>query len=175
MVFCLGEEKLRFDENFNPYFIRTISKDGKTEKIQPEQCTLPLVKELTAFVVLRREGFSPSMEKRVWYGLQQIQIKVPNEKEYRYHYICYDARAMSNVCVVILNPTLKDSCGNYNKTAWDMSLNPKKMEDASYEWEFIRFIGKAKPISAGKLAELKQNKQILAVLNDSGMERCELS
>ena len=168
MVFIKGYEKLQFDEVGNPYFLRTVSNDGTTEKVLPENATLPCLKELNLQVVLKREGYTPDMRKKVWYGLQQIQIKIPNEREFKNYFLVYDKKAMDTVCVKVLSPSIVDSFGNYNTYAYNMSLQPQK-DSVEYGW--VKFVGKPKQISPLKLKFMLQNKEIIAVLTDQG-EQC---
>jgi hypothetical protein len=159
----IGNEKLQFDELGNPYYLRNIS-NGEIEKITPEQCTLPLTKELTVKVIIRREGWNPQMQKQVWWGLQTIQINIPNEKAVKYHYLVFDAKCMSNICVKILSPAMYDRFGNYNSIAWTLSLTPLK-ESIESDW-FKR--SKPKTISLLKAQSLLRNKEALCILTDSG-------
>ncbi len=161
----LGQEKLRFDSEGKPYFEKTVSRDGSTEKVLPENATLPHVKELSLKVILKREGYSPQMERKVWYGLQEIRIAIPNEKQFKYYFLCYDKKAMTTPCVKVLSPAMYDSFGNFNSISWVMTLTPTK---DSIEYGWVRFIGKPKTVNALQVQSLLQNKEALCIMSDNG-------
>jgi hypothetical protein len=167
----IGAEKLQFDELGNPYYLKTISKDGKTEKILPQDATPKMLKELTVNIILRRNFYSPIGEPKVWFGVQQIQITVPDERSYRYHYLVYDKKSMGNICMKIVNPFYRDSFGNYNSYAWDFTLNLKQLERESYEFSWIKRIGKPQTITQGKAIVMLRDREAIVLLNDSGEEQ----
>lgn len=159
-----------FDEQGNPFFRRKLTpKSVEFEDVQPENSRTPMVKKLSGLkIALKRSGYDSTMRPKTWYGLQEIEISIPQEKEFRYYFLVFLPRIMENVCVKILNPDVKDSFGNYNSIAWTMNLSPTK---SSIEYGWVRYIGKPKTITYEKLQSLLQNKEIIAVLNDQGMEQ----
>ena len=161
---CIGNEQLQFDEFGSPFYLRTISENGETEKIQPEQCASPLTKELTIKIIVKREGYTRELLKKYWHGEQIITIRIPNEKALKYHYLVFDPKCMSNVCVKILSPAMYDAFGNYNSICWSLSLNPIN-ESIEYDW-FKR--GKPKTISPLKAQSMLKNREALCILTDSG-------
>ena len=163
----IGNEKLMFDEKGMPFYRRTISKDGEFEDIQPEQCTLPLVKTLALKIILKREGYTPDMRVKIWYGIQEIRISVPNENQFKYHFLVFDPKAMSNVCVKLISPAMYDSFGNFNSFTNDFCLQPSK---ESIEFSWVKRIGKPKTITAQKVAYLIAQKEVLGVVTDNGQE-----
>lgn len=165
MVNVVGYTKLQFDESGNPYFLRTVDKQGNIERILPEQTNPSHLKTLTIFVAVVRSGYTSDMRVKRWIGLQTVKISIPQEREFKNYYLCYDKRAMSNVCVKILSNNFVDGFGNYNTIAWNLNLHPMR---ESIESEWIKFVGKAKQISPQKLALMLQTHEIIAVLNDSG-------
>jgi hypothetical protein len=163
-MFVKGQEELMFDELGNPFYRQTTNSNGDYVDVQPEQCTLPLTKELTIQVILKREGFTTEMLKKYWFGVQTIKISIPNEKALRYYYLVFDPKAMSNVCVKIISPAMYDSFGNFNSIAWTLSLNPLK-ESIESDW-FKR--GKPKTITPLKAQNMLRTKEALCILTDSG-------
>jgi hypothetical protein len=165
-----GWEKLRFDENLNPYYEKVINAQGDTVKIQPSECTLPMLKELTVNVILKRDFYSPTGEPRQWFGVQILKIVVPNERQFRFHYLCYDKKCMSNICVKLVYPDLRDSIGNYNSVAWDFALSLKQLSPEDYEFSWIQKVGEPVTISREKAKIMLESKEAIALLNDSGQE-----
>jgi hypothetical protein len=165
MVFSIGFQKLQFDELGNPYFLRIVDAQGKTEKILPEQTNPPCLKNLTVFVAIVRSGYTPDMRVKKWIGLQEVKISIPDERELKYYYLCYDKRAMSNICVKILSNSWVDGFGNYNSITWNLNLKPSK---ESIEFGWVKPVGEAKEVTPQKLASMLQNREIIAVMNDDG-------
>jgi hypothetical protein len=162
----LNMEKLQFDEFGNPYFLSGLDRHHLDKKLLPEQTSIPHVKELTVQVVLVREGYTSDMRVKKWHGLVSYQIRVPPEKQFRHYYLVYDKKRMDSICVKILSPS-KSPTGNYEMFTYGLTLNPSK-ESMEYDW--FKRIGKPKQITAQKVAQLLQDKEILAVLDDSGSE-----
>jgi hypothetical protein len=160
-------EKLMFDEKGNPFFrVSSGLRDDKTFKdVQPQDSSTPCVKELNLKIILKRSGYDPEMRPRTWYGVQDLQIKIPDEKQFRYYYLVYIPKAMSNVCVKILSSRMLDSKGNYNSVAYDMNLNPDKN---SKEYDWVTRIGKAKTISAQTAQAMLDSKLIFGIFSDRG-------
>lgn len=167
MPFNIGQTKLRFDENGDPFYLRTISKDGTTEKVLPENMKIPMLKELIVKVALKRSGYSPEMEKRTWYGIQTLKISIPIEKRYRYYYLVFDPKAMSSVVVKVVIPTAIDEFSNYNSISWNFNVQPSR---DSKEFDWVRKVGKVETVSSLKVQSLLQNKEILGVLSDEGIQ-----
>ena len=165
-----GWERLRFDEALNPYYEKVTNAQGDTVKIQPSECTLPLLKKLTVNVILKRDFYSPTGEARVWFGVQILKIVVPNERQFRYHYLVYDSKCMSNICVKLLYPDLRDSIGNYNSVTWDFNLALRQIERESYEFAWISKVGEPTTISREKAKMMLESKECIALLNDSGQQ-----
>jgi outer membrane receptor for ferric coprogen and ferric-rhodotorulic acid len=163
MVNLIGNEKIQFDEFGNLFFLRTISKSGQTEKLQPENCTLPLMKELTVSVILKRTGYTHDMREKTYFGLIDLKLKIPTEKALKNHYFAYDKKAMSNVCVVVFDPNPHN--GQYSRFAYD--FNPQPSLD-SQEHDWVKRIGKEKALSLQKVQTLIQNNEVLAILSDNG-------
>jgi hypothetical protein len=164
MVNILGNEKIQFDEFGNLYLLKTISKDGQTEKIQPENATLPYLKEVTVQVIWVRTGYDETMRAKKWFGIQSLKIFIPKERQFKYHYLAYDKKAMSNVCVVVFDPAIHD--GVYNRIAYDFCLQPSPTDSREVGW--IKPIGKPKTITELKAKEMLQNKEVLGVFSDNG-------
>jgi hypothetical protein len=158
--------RLNFDELGEPYYLKT-NMDGKTEKILPEQTHPPIVKSLTVQVVLKRSGYSPEMKPQTWYGLQTLQISIPDEKRYRYYFLCYDKKIMDTVVVKVLDVRVKDSLGGHNSICW--TFNPKPSRD-SKEYDWIKRVGKVETISALKVQQLIQDRAVLGVISDDGLQ-----
>lgn len=158
-------EKLMFDEKGNPFYRyrKHGHNDPNFEDRPPEQNGL--VKELSINVILKRSGYDATMREKVWFGLQELQIKIPQEKALRYHYLKFESKAMSNICVVIVSPQILDQQGNCNTIAYTFNIQPNR---ESQEFDWVRAIGKPKTISALKAQSLLANKQVLAVLTDQG-------
>ena len=161
----LGQEVLKFDEFGNPYYVKTINKRSETANIQPQECTLPLMKELTIKIILKRDFYSPQGEPKKWFGLQTIKIAIPKEKPLRYYFLAYDPKCMSNVCVKVVSPEMYDSFNNYNSVAWDMSLSATR---DSIEYEWIKRIGKPQTITALKAKTLLDSKEAFCIMTDQG-------
>jgi len=170
MINRTGWEILKFDEQLNPYYLKTIDAQGNTKKISPSECTLPLLKELDVCVILKRDFYSPTGEARQWFGVQQLKIVVPDERQFRYHYLVYSPKCMANICIKLLYPDLRDSIGNYNSTCWDFNLSLKQLEQESYEFSWIQKVGEPVTISREKAKIMLESKEAIALLNDSGQQ-----
>lgn len=167
-MFIRGAEKLQFDSEGNPYYLRTVDKKGTTEKILPEQTHPAMLKELVVMVVIERTGYDATMKPKIWHGLQQVRVKIPNEKQFRYYYLCYEAKSMDTITVKVVDPRLRTKFNDFNSYTWTFSLTPSK---DSKERDWIHRVGKAKTVTALKVSEMVQNREIIAVLNDQGEEQ----
>lgn len=154
MTKSIGSEKVKFDETGTPYFERVISEDGTTKKVTMEENGF--VKQLEVSIVIRREGFSPSMEKRVWFGLQKIRFQIPeNDSNFRDAYLFF-AKGMSFPCLRWLGQK-----ADYCET---LDLQPFTKGDMTVK--LIEKIGKAERVTGQRARVLLQSKEILGVYND---------
>lgn len=158
-------EKLMFDKEGNAFFRVTsgLRGDSTFKDVTPENSSTPCFKELSLKIILKRCGYDPMMRPKTWYGLQDITVKIPNEKQFRYHYLVYVPKAMSNVCVVVFDPIKHD--GVNNKIAYDFNLQPSSN---SKEFEWVKRIGKPKTVNAKMAQYMLQNKEVFGVFTDSG-------
>jgi hypothetical protein len=146
----VGYEKLKFDSEGTPYFERTISKDGTTRNVSMEENGF--VKSLTVDVIIRREGFSPTMERKIWLGLQKLEFKIPaRDSRYRFHYLKFE-KGMTSPCLSIFDPSLGTFCGI-----------TERLDITS---EFVRKVGSAKKITPQKAKQLVQDKAVLGIFSD---------
>jgi hypothetical protein len=146
MMRPIGYEELKFDEKGEPYFERTISEDGTTKKVTMEENGF--VKQLEVSIIVRREGYSPSMEKRIWFGLQKLKFQVPlDDSRYHDNYLYFN-KHMGFPCVRHIN------------------LKQDFTEGLDMSSEFIQKTEKAQRITALKARELLQNHEVLGIFND---------
>ena len=157
----IGYEQLKFDENDNPIFIRTIDNNGKTEILTPEQKNLK--KELTFKILFERVALNPKTMKNLsaWF-VQDIRVKVPNREEYRYCYLYFEKgttpeNGMKNVCIKYLDVNMGRFCG----FTTSISLNDKT---------FVKKIGEAKRVTTEIAKKMWNNNEILAVVNEEHPE-----
>jgi hypothetical protein len=150
----IGYEVLKYDESGTPYFERTVSSDGTTAKVSMEENGF--VKSLTVDVVIKREGYTPDMQRQKWFGLQKLEFKIPNERIYRYLYLKFE-KGMTSPCLSNFDPSLGTFCG--------------MTERLDITSDFIKKVGKAKKITEAKTKQLVQDRAVLGVFQDFEKEQ----
>jgi hypothetical protein len=158
-------EKTMFDKDGNLFFRVSsgLKNDTTFRDVAPENSTTPKIKDLDLKIILKRTGYDAQMRPKVWYGLQDIHVHVPQEKALKYTYLVYIPKAMSNVCVVVFDPVMHD--GVYNNIAYDLNLQPSQN---SREFGWVKKIGQPKTISAKTARFMLENKEVFGVFTDSG-------
>jgi hypothetical protein len=158
-------EKTMFDKEGNLFFRVSsgLKNDTTFRDVTPEQSSTPKTKNLDLKIILKRTGFDSQMRPKVWYGLQDIHVHVPQEKALKYTYLVYIPKAMSNVCVVAFDPVKHD--GGHNNIAYDLNLQPSQN---SSEFGWVKKIGKPKTISPKMAQFMVENKEVFGVFTDSG-------
>ena len=154
-----------FDKEGNLFFrVSSGRNDDSTFKdVAPENSSTPKIKDLDLKIILKRSGYDSQMRPKFWLGLQDIHVHIPNEKQFRYTYLVYIQKCMSNVCVVMFDPIKHD--GVNNNIAYDLNLQPSQN---SREFGWVKRIGKPKTISPKTAQYMLENKEVFGVFTDNG-------
>lgn len=156
----IGAQKLRIDAEGNPYMEEICDLKKNTKRVELDQLNPPLVKQLEAFVIIKRSFYDPTGKPQVWLGLQKLRFKIPNSYDYRLYYLVYKPKAMQSVCLTIIN---EDSL---NRTTSALSMQRKK---GMLEWQIIRPVGKPKELTANEAKVMLENKEVLGVFTDENL------
>ena len=150
----IGSEQLKFDENGNPIFVKTISYKGETVTLTPEQKNLK--KELTFQILFQRVALNPKtmLNLSAWF-VQDLLIKIPNKEEYRYYYLYYE-KGMNLPCVRILDVNMGKFCGFTTQVT---------LSDKTY----VRKIGSAKRVTEIQAKKMLLDGSVLCVFSEENL------
>lgn len=168
-----SDTRLRHEANGTPYFEKTIhtknydfethrwvmdkSKD-EIVKLTPEQKGLK--KQCEGALLLKRSAFDEkTFKQRSSFFLQKLEIKIPDEKQYKFVYLSETA-SRKGMCLVNLDQALGRSCGF--TVALDLG-----------ETDFVRGVGEAEKITDEKARELLKAKKVFGIFSErsNGLER----
>lgn len=150
----VGQQKLEFDEKLDPYFTETTNKNGATKKLNMSEAGY--VKSIEFNIIIKREFYSQNGEPKIWYGLQRMVAKIPNERSFRYLFL-YKEPTMQNIAITYFDPTVLDGFGTHAKIT--------SLIDFS-DGQYVKKVGSAKKLSVEQLRLKIKNREILGVFKD---------
>lgn len=161
----IGAQTLKLDEKGDLYFEEIISTDipPKTKRVEPFERDPPLVKELDAEVIIKREYFSPDGRALTYFGLQKLRLSIPRGEDYRYFYLCYKPSVMETVNLVIVDP---DAMVLTSRT-----LALRAREERALENRITKKVGKPKKLTEEQVRYLLREKKTLGVMSDDFFEQ----
>lgn len=145
------------DAEGNIYAEEIIDLQRNTKRVELDQLDPPLVKQLYAYVIIKRTGYDAEMKPQIWLGLQKLKFKIPNSYDYRYYYLIYKPKIMQSVCLSIID---EDSL---NRSTSALDLQRKK---DTLEYQIIKPVGKPKALTKGEAQVLLNNREVLGVFTD---------
>jgi hypothetical protein len=150
----IGYMKLQFDEKLNPFFLETIDLQGNTKTVSMREAGFS--KEISFEIIIKREFYSQNGEPKVFYGLQHMLAKIPNERSFKYLWL-FKSPDMQNIAISFTDPTVMDNFGNHARVTTLLDIS---------DVQYIKKVGTPKKLSQEELRLKIKNNEVLGIFKD---------
>lgn len=140
---------------FDPYLQVWVKNKSKTQVLKESLESHGLVKSCDGALIIKRTAFDEkTFKEKSALFLQKIEIKIPEEKQYKHVYLS-NVGSGRRICLVNLDRSLGRYCG----FTVHVELN---------EPEMVHALGEPEKISVLKARELIESKKVFGIFRERG-------